>query len=162
MGARWARNMGKNLGTTIMRNILAALAVAVCCLPAAGGFAPAGAFGAIAVGETASGVAKDGVAMGWSISYSTQAEAEAVALKNCKNYKSAPKAALQCILIGDVKANQCFSIALDPKPGTPGVGWAIADDQSTADSVAMANCKVTAGSDRAQFCAVSDSKCDGK
>ena len=76
--------------------------------------------------------------------------------------KSAPKAALQCILIGDVKANQCFAIALDPKPGTPGVGWAIADDQSTAESVAMANGKVPASSDRAQFCAMSDSKSDGK
>ena len=50
---------------------------------------------------------------------------------------------------------------MDPKAGTPGVGWSIAVEKADAESRAVANCKSTAGSDRRDFCVVQESKCDG-
>jgi len=144
-----------------MRYILG-VAVAAACLMPAGFFAPAGAVGALAVGQTAAGVARDGIAMGTAWNYDDQQVADSKALENCHNYKSAQRAAKECKLVGAIKAKQCYAIAMDPKAGTPGVGWAIADDQDTAKSQALANCKVTAGGARASFCSVSESNCDGK
>lgn len=145
-----------------MRNPLAVLAVTACVVPASGALAPVNAFGALAVGETADGVAKDGVAMGTAWNYTSQDEANGVALKDCHDFKSAPRAAVQCKLVGTINAKQCYAISMDPKAGTPGVGWAIADDKTAAESQAVANCKVSAGSDRAQFCTVAESNCDGQ
>jgi hypothetical protein len=56
--------------------------------------------------------------------------------------------------------NECYAVSLDPKPGTPGAGWAIAADKETAEQRALAHCRLTAGSNREKFCEVSESNCD--
>lgn len=126
------------------------------------GASAAHAFGALAVGETLS-VAKDGVAMGTSWNWGSAEEANDKALANCHAWKNkgAPLAADQCRVIATFH-DECYAVALDPKPGTPGAGWSIAPDKETAEERALAHCKLTAGSERAQYCAVSESNCDTK
>src|ERR1700736_3776060 len=112
--------------------------------------AAARADGALAVGSTAD-VAKDGIAIGTSINYKSPEEAEAAAMERCKGYKPAPKAAAQCRSVGSFKS-ECYAISFDPKDGTPGAGWAIAATKAVAEQRAMANCQITAGEGRRDFC----------
>jgi hypothetical protein len=138
------------------RLAVAATCAAVLC---AGSIA-AHAFGALAVGETDS-VAKDGIAMGTAWNFSSADEANNAALNNCHKWrdKGAPKAAEVCRVIATFH-NECYAVSLDPKPGTPGAGWAIAADKETAEQRALAHCRLTAGSNREKFCEVSESNCD--
>ena len=142
-----------------MKKIFAAGVLSAALLAMTGGVSPAAAHGALAVGST-SDVAKDGIAMGTAINYDTASEARKTALEYCKNYKSAPKAALQCRIVGSFK-DECYAISFDPKAGTPGAGWAIASSKAAAERRALENCKTTAGADRIQFCEITESKCDG-
>jgi uncharacterized protein DUF4189 len=119
---------------------------------------PARADGALAVGST-SDVIKDGIAVGTSINYDTANEAIAAAMKRCSDYKPAPKAAAMCQPVGTFKG-ECYAVSFDPKEGTPGAGWAIAPSKALAEERAMANCQITAGADRREFCKVVESKCD--
>ncbi len=119
---------------------------------------PAGADGALVVGST-SDVAKDGIAIGTSINYKTPEDAEQAALERCRNYKPAPKAAAQCRSVGTFKG-ECYAISFDPKDGTPGAGWAIAASKALAEERALANCQITAGEGRRDFCRIEESKCD--
>src|SRR5882672_4279902 len=89
---------------------------------------PAGADGALAVGST-SDVAKDGIAVGTSVNYKSSTEAREAALKRCREYKPAPKAAAMCQSVGTFKG-ECYAVSFDPKPGTPGAGWAIASTKA--------------------------------
>ncbi len=118
----------------------------------------AGADGALAVGSTTD-VAKDGIAVGTSINYKTPEEAENAALGHCRNYKPAPKAAAQCRSVGTFRG-ECYAISFDPKAGTPGAGWAIASTKELAEQRALANCQITAGEGRRDFCRIEESKCD--
>jgi uncharacterized protein DUF4189 len=120
--------------------------------------AAARADGALAVGSTGD-VAKDGIAIGTSINYKTADAAEQAALERCKDYKPAPKAAAQCRSIGTFKG-ECYAISFDPKDGTPGAGWAMAATKALAEQRAMANCQITAGEGRRDFCRIEESKCD--
>jgi hypothetical protein len=115
--------------------------------------------GALAVGSTAD-VVKDGIAVGTSINYETADKALEAALKRCKDYKPAPKAAGMCRSVGTFK-NECYAVSFDPKEGTPGAGWAIAPTKELAEERALANCQVTAGESRREFCKIEESKCDG-
>ena len=137
-------------------------AIALAGAIALGGGSQAHAFGALAVGETIS-VAKDGIAMGTAWNGSSAEEASNLALTNCRKWteKGAPLAANRCRVIATFR-NECYAVSLDPKPGTPGAGWAIAVDRDTAKERALAHCRLTAGSDREQFCEVSESNCDAK
>jgi hypothetical protein len=119
---------------------------------------PAGADGALAVGSTAD-VAKDGIAVGTSINYKTADEAAEAALRRCRDYKPAPKAAAQCRSVGTFRG-ECYAVSFDPKAGTPGAGWAIAATKGQAEERAMANCQTTAGEGRRDFCRIEESKCD--
>ena len=121
---------------------------------------PAGAAGALAVGST-SDVSKDGIAVGTSINYNTAEEARSAALKRCREYKPAPKAAAMCQSVGTFKS-ECYAVSFDPKPGTPGAGWAIASTKVLAEERALENCKATAGGSRRDFCRIEESKCDEK
>jgi len=60
-------------------------------------------------------------------------------------------------------ANQCAAEAFDPKDGTPGFGWAIANTVAEAKRQAIGNCRDTAGPDRQDACVVPDKgfACDG-
>ena len=120
----------------------------------------AGAAGAMAVG-----VAPGGAQLGFSYGVNSDKPDETVAardaLNGCKTSKeSNDKARTLCKTIGTF-TNQCAVIAMDPKDGTPGVGWAIATDAASAKKQALASCEATAGPGRAGFCKVSSTRCDG-
>lgn len=115
--------------------------------------------GALAVGSTGN-VSKDGIAIGTTINDETAEKASASALHACKTYEIAKRAAAQCRVVGTFK-EQCYSLAYDPKPGTPGAGWAIADTLVSAIERALGNCEATAGSSRRGYCAVAEARCDG-
>jgi hypothetical protein len=144
-----------------MRDIVASAVVTACLIAGSGTLAPAYSFGAIAVGLTANGVVRDGVAIGTTWNYATEEGARNRALSECRASRAAPRAARQCKVVGTFGANQCVAVSMDPQAGTPGIGWAIAPDKAGAESQAVANCKTTAGADRAEFCVVSESKCEG-
>lgn len=106
-------------------------------------------------------VAQDGVAMGESHNYSTREAAEDRALQMCRsNQDSSEKVHALCKVI-DHFDNRCLATALDPKAGTPGWGWAITNVKTDANDQALSMCRQSAGADRAPYCVVSLSECDG-
>jgi hypothetical protein len=141
-----------------MNKMIAGAALSVWLL-IAGGLSPAAADGAITVGTT-SNVVKDGVAFGTAINYESDAEARKRAIEFCHKFKGAPKAAAECMVAASFK-DECYAIAMDPKAGTPGVGWAIAATKAIAEERAIAGCQVMAGRGRRGFCKIEESKCDG-
>jgi hypothetical protein len=120
---------------------------------------PAQAHGAIAMGKPAN-VSKDGLAMGTGYNYSTTEGAKLRALEECLSFAEAPLATRGLCKVVEVFNRQCYAISLDPKEGTPGVGWAIAARKADAEDTAVERCRQTAGADRAAFCVVSLSECD--
>jgi hypothetical protein len=126
-------------------------------LPAAGHAA-----GALAVALPPD-VAKGGFSYGYSNGNDDADTAEAKALSACRTTKDAsndPKLRNLCKIIMDY-ANKCIAVSMDPAAGTPGVGWAIADDKRTAEHNALMKCEATAGPGRAAACVVDHSGCDG-
>ncbi|MFM9942487.1 MAG: DUF4189 domain-containing protein [Hyphomicrobiaceae bacterium] len=123
------------------------------------GLGPSLGEGALAIGQVGS-VAKNGIAMGWAVGQRTEGDAKATALKECLAFTDAPAATrAACKVVRTFKA-QCLSIALDPKAGTPGVGWSVANTAQAAEETAMAECRRTAGKAREKFCKITASKCD--
>ena len=117
--------------------------------------------GAVAIGSTGN-VATDGVALGVGFNYATRQGAIDRALAECHAQQDAPSATRAlCTIVGTFR-NQCAVFAMDPEPGTPGVGWAIATSKQKAASEALGNCRATAGASRRQFCVVSLTDCDTK
>jgi len=114
--------------------------------------------GAIAVGSSGN-FAKDGFAFGGAINKPTKDAAREQALATCRKYEGAPKMAEVCRVISTFN-RECYALSFDPKPGTPGVGWAIAADKATAEERAQAACEATAGASRRSFCKVNQSFCD--
>jgi hypothetical protein len=122
---------------------------------------PAAADGAIAVGVPAS-VVDNGYAYGRSTNSANSKIASDHALSNCASAKDATQIARElCVVVMTFK-NKCVALALDPKAGTPGAGWAIANTKSEAETQAMAQCLATAGAARRDSCQISDSACDGE
>jgi hypothetical protein len=126
-------------------------------------------------GAIAEGIAPGGVVKGYGISMRVDRPdrdtARADALAGCRKgpEKTAAGAALDN---GQAKArarcevvttfsNKCAAVALDPKDGTPGAGWATGDTQKDADEEALARCRSAAGAGRRDFCKVIDRLCDG-
>jgi hypothetical protein len=58
-------------------------------------------------------------------------------------------------------SNQCIAVSMDPAAGTPGVGWAVANDLLSAERQALGKCMDTAGPGRRAACVVDHSSCDG-
>jgi hypothetical protein len=114
--------------------------------------------GALALGVTGD-IAKDGYSIGITVSSKSEQDARNSALNWCKTHGA--KATEDKCQIVTTFHNQCAAEAHDPKPGTPGAGWAIAADKAAAEKMAMTNCLATAG-DRGSFCKVVTSVCDGK
>ena len=102
------------LGPIVRSTFVAAVAICGCV-----GIQPALAEGALAIGIT-NDVGKDGIAYGTAINYKTVSEARDIALRNCRTYKEAPRAAAMCRLVSTVK-DLCFAAAFDPKDNEPGV-----------------------------------------
>jgi hypothetical protein len=142
-----------------MRSTLAVHALATCLIVASGVSAPANAFGAIALGTTPDGIAAGGLAYGTVYNYPTQNGASQRALTNCR--AAANREAAKYCKILDTFHDQCYAIAWDPEPDTTGLGLAVANEISAAEARALADCKKSAG-DRADFCEVSESNCDGQ
>jgi Domain of unknown function (DUF4189) len=114
--------------------------------------------GAIAVG-TSGNFAKDGFAFGGSIDKESVDAAREQALETCRKFEGAPKMAAMCRVIATF-SRECYALSMDPKTGTPGVGWSIASDKETAEDRALANCRVTAGPNRRDECKLNQSYCD--
>jgi hypothetical protein len=114
--------------------------------------------GAIAIGASGN-FAKDGFAFGAAIDKSSQEVAREQALTTCRKYEGAPKMAKICQVVF-MFSRECYALSYDPKPGTPGVGWAIASDKPTAEDRAQRNCEATAGADRRGTCKINQSFCD--
>lgn len=119
---------------------------------------PAQAFLALAVGVT--GDPNDGIAIGTAYNYKTVTEARERALRECRTFKTAPKANRHCRLIGVVEKG-CLAAVFDPKSDSTGMGWAIAADRAAAEQQATELCKAAAPSGRGQFCKLDLSRCDG-
>jgi hypothetical protein len=125
-------------------------------------------------GAIAEGIAPGGAAKGYGISIRVDRPdrdaARTDALAGCRKgpEKTAAGAALdsgnakaraRCEVVASFR-NKCAAVALDPKDGTPGVGWATGDTQKDADDEALARCRTAAGS-RRDFCKVINRLCDG-
>jgi hypothetical protein len=142
-----------------MRNVLRGLAALAMMSAAVDATAPgAKAEGAMAIGASGN-FAKDGFAFGASINKASADEARDQALETCRKYEGAPKMAALCRVVMTF-SRECYALSFDPKAGTPGVGWAIADDKVKAEERAQMNCEVTAGAGRRDFCKVNQSFCD--
>jgi hypothetical protein len=116
--------------------------------------------GAIAIGVAPGGVTH-GFASGGTQNRATMDLAKTEAINGChKSPGSNADAQKRCAVVLTFH-NQCFAQALDPKDGTPGVGWAIGANQQAADDQALSKCRATAGADRRDFCKITDQRCDG-
>jgi hypothetical protein len=107
-------------------------------------------------------VAKQGIAMGWALNYSTKEAAQAEALKRCRGYRDAPDATRDLCKIVETFARTCLSVAWDPENGTTGLGWAVHKSQKEAEDLAMDACMESSDKKRREFCRVSVTRCDGK
>jgi hypothetical protein len=137
------------------------LVLSLCC---GGALAPSQsmAAGALAVGLPPD-VAKGGFTYGYSNNNDDANHAEAKALDACRTTKDAVKDVnlrSLCKVIQDY-SNQCIAVAMDPAAGTPGVGWAVANDLLSAERQALGKCMDTAGPGRRAACVVDHSSCDG-
>jgi hypothetical protein len=120
--------------------------------------APAIADGALAVALPPD-VVKQGFAYGYVTDYPDTEKADEQALKKCRDTTIDGVRPL-CTVIQDFK-NQCVAVAMDPAPGTPGVGWAIEASLRSAEARALSRCEETAGPGRRAACAIDHSSCDG-
>lgn len=104
---------------------------------------PALAYAAIAIGQPPD-IAKGGVAIGAGWNQVSRDKSESEALAKCRETASAPESAHSLCRIVAHFDNRCMSIALDPRDGTFGFGWATGDTMQEADDIAMVNCRATA------------------
>lgn len=95
---------------------------------------------------------KEGFSYGSAYNYSTEEEARTKALERCRSTKSDFRRKL-CTVVATFNG-QCIAVAMDPKDGTPGVGWSIAETKEVAERHALAKCKATAGPGRRDECRV--------
>jgi hypothetical protein len=150
-----------SLGGRAMKIAMYGLVLAA-CLPALTVLAtqPTSAMSAFAVGVP-DDVAKDGVALGEGHNFTSRDEAESRAINECRTNKDSSDAVHALCKLIDHFDNRCLAVSLDPKAGTPGWGWAIADTAQQAKDQALEICRQSAGGDRAPYCIVTQSVCDG-
>jgi len=149
-----------------MRNIVALAALTI--IVGISGTSPATAAGAVAIGIAPRGV-QQGYASGYRVNAPDIATAKAGALGACRREQanvsgtasnSGSRAAQANCEVVTTFVKKCYAQAIDPKDGTPGAGWAVADTQQQAEDEALARCRSTAGADRRAFCKVFDRVCD--
>ena len=114
--------------------------IAAICLVVPG---PALAYAAIAIGQPPD-VARGGLAFGAGWHQVSREKSESEALAKCRTTDSAPESARYLCRIVAHFDNRCMSIALDPRAGTYGYGWGLADTMQEADDIAMTYCRATA------------------
>lgn len=135
-----------------------AVAAALACMFSVHG---AIASGAIAIGEPPD-VAKDGLAVGIVVNMASEAKAAETALTNCRSFKEVSQSTRDLCKVVKTFTGECVATAYDPKPSTPGWGWSTGFTKFVAADVAMANCRLSAGADRARYCAAATTMCDVK
>jgi hypothetical protein len=115
--------------------------------------------GAIAMGTTGD-VVRHGVAFGL-VANEPKEKAADLALTRCRAFVkgSSPQATAQCKVVATF-SRDCFAVAYDPQPGTPGYGWGVGPTQLAANLKAIAMCEQTAGPTRRRFCQVESGACD--
>jgi len=121
----------------------------------------AGAEGAMAVGIARGGIAK-GYATGFAINQPSVKAARSNAVEQCRRMKNSNADARSGCEVVVTFRNKCVASAVDPQTGTPGAGWGLGGSQQSADSQALARCRAKAGTERAEFCEVTDRFCDGE
>src|SRR5258708_15139013 len=91
-----------------------------------------GCDGALAVGMPAN-VAREGFAYGSALDSASMDAARTAAIDRCRGALGNASAELRklCKVVATVR-HQRFAVAMGPKDGTPGVRWAIADNQPRA------------------------------
>ena len=107
-------------------------------------------------------VAKQGLAMGYAVNYSSKEAAQAEALKRCREFRDAPQSTRDLCKIVESFRDRCLAIALDPDAGTKGIGWAVAKKQDLAEERAMEACIEAAERKRREFCRITYTRCDKK
>ena len=105
--------------------------------------------GAVAVGSTGD-VVKHGIAFGMVVNEPKEKAAE-IALARCRAFVngSSREATASCKVVATF-SRECFAVAYDPQPGTPGAGWGVGKDQIDANQNAMKMCEATAGPAQSQ------------
>lgn len=125
-----------------------------------------GSFGAKAEGALAialpGDVATDGISYGWSYNYDNAADASAHALSECRTADDAPRETRELCRIVATFRDRCVAVAVDPRDGTPGHGWAIANSQSDADRDALDACERASDQKNKGYCRLIGGGCDGK
>jgi hypothetical protein len=138
--------------------VICALGALFLCLPSNGM-----ADGALAVGLP-SDVANAGFTYGFSIDHTDERSAREEALQQCRSTKDAAqdeKLRSLCTVITTFR-KQCVAVAMDPRNGTPGVGWAVAEDRRVAEDQALEKCRQTDGTELQAACVVDHAACDGR
>jgi Domain of unknown function (DUF4189) len=117
--------------------------------------------GAVAVGSTGD-VVKHGIAFGMVVDEPKDKAAQ-IALARCRAFVkgSSAEAVAQCKVVATF-SRECFAVAYDPQPATPGAGWGVGKDQIEANQKAMKMCEATAGPERGKFCKIESAGCDSK
>jgi Domain of unknown function (DUF4189) len=99
-------------------------------------------------------VYKDGFNYGVAIGYATSDQATARALQECRKRATVNRGTRQipdrCKIVQTFRG-ECVAVAMDPKDGSPGIGWAVERTVEKAQAAAMAKCRATAG-DGGQSC----------
>jgi hypothetical protein len=115
--------------------------------------------GAVAVGSTGD-VVKHGIAFGL-VTNEPKDKAADLALARCRGFvKGSSREATERCQVMATFSRECFAVAYDPQPATPGAGWGVGKDQIDANLKAMKMCEQTAGPTRARFCQVESGGCD--
>jgi hypothetical protein len=140
------------LAKSVLTSVLL-LASAIC------GADRARADAALAVGKPAD-VARQGLAVGWAVGYPSAAAAETEALARCRGFRDAPQATRDLCKIAVTFGNTCLAVALDPEPGTTGVGWGVHKDRDWAEDMAMEKCAEASAPTRRDACRVAIVRCD--
>jgi hypothetical protein len=137
-----------------MRNLLSALGALAFVIS---GLTAAHAEGAIALGVP-SNIAQNGVAIGVAASMATKSAAAAEALKQCRSSDASSAVRSLCKVV-QAFSGKCVAVAVDPRPGTPGFGWAVTFTESGARGEAVYKCQLASGAG-GNSCRATGSECD--
>jgi uncharacterized protein DUF4189 len=121
----------------------------------------ANADAALAVGRPAD-VARQGIAVGWAVDHPSREAAEKEALARCRAFADAPQAAREACRIVAAFSDRCLAVALEPEPGTTGIGWDVHRNRDWAEETAMERCAETSAAKRRPSCRVALIRCDGR
>lgn len=146
------------LATRPTRLALTGALLLACTLPCA---SVAHADAALAVGRPAD-VARQGIAVGWAVDHPNREAAEKEALARCRAFADAPQAAREACRIVAAFSDRCFAVALEPEPGTSGIGWDVHRNRDRAEEAAMERCAETSAPKRRPSCRVALARCDGR